>query len=123
MRVDQRGGWDPMAARKEAVHKRLNMCRARTAQTLLKAAGAGMCELGSMICALLLAVQVATSPAPPVIRAAPIGHGIVLHYVDEGAGTPIVFVHGSISDGGYWSDQIPQFAKRYRAIAYSRRYN
>jgi pimeloyl-ACP methyl ester carboxylesterase len=32
-------------------------------------------------------------------------------------------VHGSLSDGGYWADQIPAFAKHYRAIAYSRRYN
>ncbi len=36
---------------------------------------------------------------------------------------PVIFVHGSLSDGGYWADQLPEFAKRYRAIAYSRRYN
>ncbi|HKT87889.1 MAG TPA: alpha/beta hydrolase [Candidatus Sulfotelmatobacter sp.] len=63
-----------------------------------------------------------TEPAPPV-KAAKIGHGIVLHYVDQGSGVPVIFVHGSLSDGGYWHDQIPEFAKHYRAIAYSRRYN
>jgi pimeloyl-ACP methyl ester carboxylesterase len=57
------------------------------------------------------------------IRAADIGSGITLHYVEEGAGTPVIFVHGSLSDGGYWSDQIAPFAAHYRAIAYSRRYN
>src|SRR5579862_1009063 len=59
----------------------------------------------------------------PQIHAADIGHGITLHYVDEGAGVPVIFVHGSLSDGGYWADQIGPFARHYRAIAYSRRYN
>ncbi len=64
----------------------------------------------------------ATTDAP-IIRTADIGHGITLHYVEEGTGTPLIFVHGSLSDGGYWADQIGPFARHYRAIAYSRRYN
>ena len=64
-----------------------------------------------------------TSAASPEIHAARIGHGITLHYVDEGKGTSVIFVHGSLSDGGYWAGQIAPFAKHYRAIAYSRRYN
>lgn len=52
-----------------------------------------------------------------------IGHHIVLHYVEEGAGAPVVFVHGSLCDMGYWKDQVDAFARRYRAIAYSRRYS
>jgi non-heme chloroperoxidase len=63
------------------------------------------------------------SAAEPQIHAISIGHGITLHYVDEGKGVPVVFVHGSLSDGGYWADQIGPFAKHYRPIAYSRRYN
>src|SRR5260370_39339666 len=59
----------------------------------------------------------------PTIRTVDIGNGITLHYVDQGKGTPVVFVHGSLSDGGYWADQIGPFAEHYRAIAYSRRYN
>jgi pimeloyl-ACP methyl ester carboxylesterase len=59
----------------------------------------------------------------PIIRAVDIGHGITLHYVDVGKGMPVVFVHGSLSDGGYWADQIGPFAEHYRTIAYSRRYN
>jgi pimeloyl-ACP methyl ester carboxylesterase len=58
-----------------------------------------------------------------IIRAVDIGHGITLHYVEAGHGTPVIFVHGSLSDGGYWADQIRTFAEHYRAIAYSRRYN
>ena len=59
----------------------------------------------------------------PIIQAVDIGHGITLHYVEMGKGTPVIFVHGSLSDGGYWADQIGPFAEHYRAIAYSRRYN
>ena len=59
----------------------------------------------------------------PQVHAASIGHGITLHYVEEGTGVAVIFVHGSLSDGGYWADQIGRFAKQYRAIAYSRRYN
>jgi non-heme chloroperoxidase len=59
----------------------------------------------------------------PAIRTVDIGNGITLHYVDQGKGTPVIFVHGSLSDGGYWADQAGRFAEHYRAIAYSRRYN
>jgi pimeloyl-ACP methyl ester carboxylesterase len=59
----------------------------------------------------------------PPIHTASIGHSITLHYVDEGRGVPVIFVHGSLSNGGYWADQIGPFAEHYRAIAYSRRYN
>ena len=53
-----------------------------------------------------------------------VGHGVELHYVERGTGVPVVFVHGSLSDGGYWTNQVNAFAKAgYRAIAYSRRYN
>jgi pimeloyl-ACP methyl ester carboxylesterase len=63
------------------------------------------------------------NPAEPSVQAVNIGNGITLHYVDAGKGTPVIFVHGSLSDGGYWGDQVSEFAKHYRAIAYSRRYN
>ncbi len=59
----------------------------------------------------------------PTFGSANIGHGIVLHYAEEGRGTPVIFVHGSLSDYRYWRDQVNAFSKHYRAIAYSRRYN
>lgn len=58
------------------------------------------------------------------IRRVIVGHGIELHYVERGTGEPVVFVHGSLSDGSYWNNQVNAFAKAgYRTIAYSRRYN
>jgi pimeloyl-ACP methyl ester carboxylesterase len=64
-----------------------------------------------------------TTGTAPVIKTADLGNGIRLHYVEQGSGTPLIFVHGSLSDGGYWSDQIEPFAQHYHVIAYSRRYN
>ena len=85
-------------------------------------------KLRVLVLAAVLATVAGSSlaqknPTEPEIHAASIGHGITLHYVDQGTGLPVVFVHGSLSDGGYWADQIGPFAKQYRAIAYSRRYN
>ena len=61
---------------------------------------------------------------PLAIRRVVVSGGIELHYVERGTGVPVVFVHGSLSDGGYWNDQLGRFAASgYRAIAYSRRYN
>jgi non-heme chloroperoxidase len=78
-----------------------------------------------MIVLALLSAHGATpqNADAPVIKTADIGHGIALHYMEQGAGTSIIFVHGSLSDGGYWTDQLGPFAKHYRAIAYSRRYD
>jgi pimeloyl-ACP methyl ester carboxylesterase len=73
--------------------------------------------------AALGARQVEAQMSKPTFGTAEIGHGIALHYVEKGSGTPVVFVHGSLSDYEYWQDQIDAFSKQYRAISYSRRYN
>ena len=58
------------------------------------------------------------------IRRVVVSGGVELHYVERGTGVPVVLVHGSLSDGGYWNEQLGPFAASgYRAIAYSRRYN
>lgn len=44
-------------------------------------------------------------------------------YVDEGAGMPILFVHGSQSDYRTWRPQMEAFRKSHRVIAYSRRHH
>ena len=49
--------------------------------------------------------------------------GTHLAYVEQGSGLPVVFVHGDLSDYRTWNAQIPAFAPRYRAVAYSRRYH
>src|SRR6266436_3620625 len=64
-----------------------------------------------------------TDTAGLTARTVDIGPGITLHYKEAGKGTPVIFVHGSLSNGGYWADQIGPFAEHYRTIAYSRRYN
>jgi hypothetical protein len=70
---------------------------------------------------LLLSVLATTqtNTPSPEIEAADIGNGITLHYMEAGTGTPVIFVHGSLSDGGYWADQLGPFAQHYHAIAYS----
>ncbi len=49
-------------------------------------------------------------------------NGRELHYVEEGQGQPLVFVHGGLNDYRAWTLQMEPFAKRYRVVAYSRRY-
>lgn len=45
------------------------------------------------------------------------------HYIEEGSGDPVIFVHGSINDYRTWQNQIEPFAEHFRVIAYSRRYH
>jgi len=50
-------------------------------------------------------------------------NGATLEYLEQGSGTPVVFVHGSASDRRTWDGQLGAFADRFRVIAYSRRYH
>ena len=50
-------------------------------------------------------------------------NGADLAYVEQGAGDPVVFVHGSLNDYRRWGEQLAPFAARHRAVAYSRRYH
>jgi len=54
-----------------------------------------------------------------------IANEVELHYVDQGEGTPLVLIHGSLTDFSYWerSGQLSRLAAHHRVIAYSRRYN
>jgi pimeloyl-ACP methyl ester carboxylesterase len=49
-------------------------------------------------------------------------NGTELHYIEEGKGRPVVFVHGSFGDYRTWHYQMEPFSGNYRAISYSRRY-
>lgn len=60
---------------------------------------------------------------PPAFKSAAIGDGMHLHYVEQGQGRPLIFIHGSLSDYTYWKPQFPFFTPDRRVIAYSRRYN
>jgi non-heme chloroperoxidase len=78
---------------------------------------------------LTLATLLLPSAAQPQddslsIRKVTVSDGVELNYDERGTGVPVVFIHGSLSDGGFWNDQVGAFAASgYRAIAYSRRYN
>jgi pimeloyl-ACP methyl ester carboxylesterase len=60
---------------------------------------------------------------PPDLRTVTVGDGVELHYVERGKGTAVLFIHGTLGDYSAWEGQLEPFAKTYRAIAYSRRYN
>ena len=45
-------------------------------------------------------------------------NGTKLAYVEQGRGTTVVFVHGSIRDWRTSESQRPAFAARYRYVAY-----
>jgi pimeloyl-ACP methyl ester carboxylesterase len=49
-------------------------------------------------------------------------NGTTLAYREQGAGEPVVFVHGGLSDLRAWDQQLPAVGRPYRAIAYSRRF-
>jgi pimeloyl-ACP methyl ester carboxylesterase len=78
----------------------------------------------AVLAVMPVSVAAQTKAEPVAHRRVTVGGGIELHYVERGTGVPVVFVHGSLSDAGYWDDQLGPFAEKgYRVIAYSRRYN
>jgi pimeloyl-ACP methyl ester carboxylesterase len=50
-------------------------------------------------------------------------NGAELHYIDQGKGDAVIFVHGGLDDYRVWQPQMQAFSQRYRTVAYSRRYN
>jgi len=49
-------------------------------------------------------------------------NGDSIHYIDIGKGDPVVFIHGAVGDYRTWGEQMDEFAKNHRVIAYSRRF-
>jgi pimeloyl-ACP methyl ester carboxylesterase len=58
-------------------------------------------------------------PEVKVVRAG----NVELHYVEQGHGVPVVFVHGSVDDYRSFEPQLEPLSQHYRVISYSRRYN
>jgi pimeloyl-ACP methyl ester carboxylesterase len=50
-------------------------------------------------------------------------NGIDLFYIEQGAGVPVVFVHGAWMDLRYWEPQRQAIAAQYRFVAYNLRYH
>jgi len=44
-------------------------------------------------------------------------------HLEDGSGSPLVLVHGSMNDHRTWEGQMGPFAEKYHVIAYSRRYH
>ncbi len=59
---------------------------------------------------------------PPGVEFFDLG-GYPLAYRDDGTGTPLILIHGSMSDYRSWSLQIPAFSAKYRTIALSLRHS
>jgi len=49
-------------------------------------------------------------------------NGDSIHYIEQGQGPPVIFVHGSLGDYRAWQGQMDTFAVHHRVIAYSRRF-
>ena len=50
-------------------------------------------------------------------------HGVQLHTVREGQGTPLIFIHGAMGDWRSWAAQWAAFTPHFDCISYSRRYS
>lgn len=48
--------------------------------------------------------------------------GAELSYIEQGEGTPVVFVHGAISDARVWEGYADKIAEQGRFVAYTQRY-
>src|SRR5437762_12182088 len=48
-------------------------------------------------------------------------NGTELHYIEQGEGDPLVFVHGGLGDFRTWRPQLGPFSARYHVVSYSRR--
>ena len=83
-------------------------------------------SLKTLLAAACLAALVGCQ-TPPTWTSPAVKHmdvnGARLPYVEQGAGAPVVFVHGAVSDYRTWDPHRAALARHgYRAIAYTQRY-
>ena len=85
---------------------------------------AGSCAALLLACLGLAGGNGSAAAAPPAAQVKIVRAGDVeLHYVEQGSGIPVVFVHGSVDDYRAFEPQLEPLSQRYRVISYSRRYN
>lgn len=68
---------------------------------------------------LLLQSLNAQTPIPQKVKV----RGVELTYIESGIGEPLILLHGGQADYRSWLPHLPALSPRFRAIAYSRRYN
>jgi hypothetical protein len=74
----------------------------------------------SVIASLLLGLVIPSSATSAPLAKEIEVNGVRLPYVEEGAGEPVVFVHGAISDLRTWPSAVSEtVAKKYRFIVYA----
>ena len=75
-------------------------------------------------CRLWLAIALSgcQSLPPASVQRSIAVNGATLSYVEQGTGTPIVFLHGAVSDHRAWDMQREAVSGKYRFIALSMRY-
>ncbi|HEY6120250.1 MAG TPA: alpha/beta hydrolase, partial [Pyrinomonadaceae bacterium] len=73
--------------------------------------------------ASLTGLALLTTPSSAGKTGKILANGLTFAYVEEGSGSPLILVHGSVSDYREWSDQMESLARHYHVIAYSRRYH
>lgn len=49
-------------------------------------------------------------------------NGYSLNYLEEGNGSPVVFIHGGVGDYRAWVPRMDTYSNDYKVITYSRRY-
>jgi non-heme chloroperoxidase len=73
------------------------------------------------------AEQITTGQPSPIIGANPWKTlavlGQQLAFVEQGQGTPVILVHGTLGDYRTWAPQVTEFSKWYHVVSYSRRYH
>jgi 3-oxoadipate enol-lactonase len=69
---------------------------------------------------LVLSMVMPFTFASPQSRTVNVGDA-ALSYEVNGAGSPLVLIHGWAQDMSIWDEQVPEFARHYRVIRYDRR--
>ena len=77
----------------------------------------------STLMAMVAQSAIAEEKASPELQKVTVRDGVELHYVELGDGVPVIFIHGGLHDYSAWNDHLDVFARKYRTIAYSRRYS
>lgn len=49
--------------------------------------------------------------------------GLEFHFIEQGTGVPLIFIHGGSGDYSSWGGQWDAFAPHFRTISYSRRFS